>query len=83
MAKYRYETTDGIDYDLLLKNAKNNRKYPTEAESVLWEHLRKKALGTHFRRQHPIEGYIPDFVCLNKQLVIEVDGGYHFLKANL
>ena len=34
-------------------------------------------MGEHFRRQHPVLGYIPDFVCINKKLIIEVDGGYH------
>ena len=51
----------------------------TPAESALWECLRNKNLGVRFRRQHPIFGYIPDFVCLEKQLIIEVDGGYHFI----
>ena len=35
-------------------------------------------MGDHFRRQHPVFGYIPDFICINKKLIIEVDGGYHF-----
>jgi guanylate kinase len=51
----------------------------TPAESALWECLRNKNLGVRFRRQHPVFGYIPDFVCLEKQLVVEVDGGYHFI----
>ena len=51
----------------------------TPAESALWEILRGKNLGFRFRRQHPIGDYIPDFVCLQKRLVIEVDGGYHFI----
>src|SRR6185369_11821329 len=33
--------------------------------------------GVKFRRQHPIEGFIPDFVCIEKRLVVEVDGEYH------
>ena len=78
MKKYGYETTDGHGYKLLLRNAKNNRRYATEAESVLWEYLRNEALGVRFRRQHPIGGYIPDFVCLKNRLIIEIDGGYHF-----
>ena len=79
MGRFRYETTDGSIYKLLLKNAKNNRRYMTPAESALWECLRNKNLGVRFRRQHPVFGYIPDFVCLEKHLVIEVDGGYHFI----
>jgi chorismate synthase len=58
--------------------AKQNRKNATPAEEKLWELLRNKKLGGYkFRRQHPIEGYIPDFVCFENKLVIEVDGGYH------
>jgi 2-C-methyl-D-erythritol 2,4-cyclodiphosphate synthase len=53
------------------------RKCPTEAEAVLWNYLSGDKLGVHFRRQHPIYGYIPDFVCINQKLVIEIDGGYH------
>ena len=34
-------------------------------------------MGVHFRRQHPVFGYIPDFVCLKERLIIEIDGGYH------
>ena len=52
-------------------------KKMTPAESALWEVLRGKQFGYRFRRQHPIGEYIPDFVCLPKRLVIEVDGGYH------
>ena len=54
------------------------RKCPTEAESVLWKYLSGDKMGAHFRRQHPVFGYIPDFVCLNRRLIIEIDGGYHF-----
>ncbi|MBR1687068.1 MAG: 2-C-methyl-D-erythritol 2,4-cyclodiphosphate synthase [Prevotella sp.] len=53
------------------------RKHPTEAESILWNYLSDNKMGVHFRRQHPVFGYIPDFVCLKEQLIIEVDGGYH------
>jgi guanylate kinase len=77
MAKFGYETTDSSTYGLLLKNAKSNRRYATEAESLLWEYLRNKKTGYKFRRQHPIDEYIPDFVCLSHKLVVEVDGGYH------
>ncbi len=30
-----------------------------------------------FRRQHVLQGYIVDFVCLEKKLIIELDGGQH------
>ena len=54
------------------------RKNPTEAESVLWSYLSDNKLGVHFRRQHPVYDYIPDFVSLKNKLIIEIDGGYHF-----
>ncbi|MBQ8128464.1 MAG: guanylate kinase [Prevotella sp.] len=75
---FGYETA-GITYDILRRFSKDHRRYMTPAESALWELLRGKQFGYRFRRQHPIGDYIPDFVCLPKRLVIEVDGGYHFV----
>lgn len=75
--KYGYETTDAATYKLLLEKAKYMRNHPTDAESILWNYLSGGKLGIHFRRQHPIWGYIPDFVCLRKKLIVEIDGGYH------
>ena len=72
-----FKTASAVDYDLLKKHAAEHRDNPTEAESVLWELLRGKNIGEKFRRQHIIGEYIVDFVCLKRQLVIEVDGGYH------
>jgi very-short-patch-repair endonuclease len=44
----------------------------------MWSKLRNRQLeGVKFRRQHPIGPYIVDFVSLEKQLVIEIDGGQH------
>jgi leucyl-tRNA synthetase len=57
--------------------AKEMRKGHTEAEGILWELVRDSKLGVKFRRQHPIESYIVDFVCLQEKLIVEVDGGYH------
>jgi ATP-dependent DNA helicase RecG len=57
--------------------AKKNRRNSTTAENVLWQSIRNKQLGVEFRCQHIIGDFIVDFVCLDKMLVIEVDGGYH------
>jgi leucyl-tRNA synthetase len=58
--------------------AKQNRKDATAAEDKLWQHVRNRKLKGHkFRRQHPVAGYIPDFVCIERKLIVEVDGGYH------
>jgi very-short-patch-repair endonuclease len=59
-------------------NARRLRNHGTEAERVLWQHLRCSQLeGAKFRRQEPIEGYIVDFVSFNNRLAIELDGGQH------
>lgn len=79
MNKFGYETADGAFYHLLKKNSRNHKRYPTEAESLLWQYLKGKGLGARFRFQHPIGLYIPDFVCLSRNLVVEIDGGYHFI----
>ena len=76
--KYGYCTTDGSNYKLILEQAKRMRNNPTEAEAVLWDYLKGNGLNVHFRQQHPICGYIPDFVCLRLKIIIEIDGGYHF-----
>lgn len=60
-----------------IEKSRNLRKDPTEAEQKLWFALNKRQLGTKFRRQHPIEPYIIDFIALEKNLIIEVDGGEH------
>ncbi len=54
------------------------RQTSTKPEQLLWTALRNRRLaGLKFRRQHSIGPWIADFVCLDKQLVIEIDGGYH------
>ena len=54
----------------------------SDAEQVLWNFLRSRQVaGLKFRRQHPFGNYILDFVCLEKKLVIEVDGGQHGQQA--
>jgi leucyl-tRNA synthetase len=69
--------TGGNNSHLLINEAKRMRKEPTEAENILWQELRNRNLDDKFRRQHLIDDFIVDFVCLSKKLVIEVDGGYH------
>ena len=71
------QTADPTLYTVLKEHAEHNRKNPTEAESVLWNCLRSNKLGVKFRQQHVIGEYIADFLCVEKKLIIEVDGGYH------
>ena len=54
------------------------RKEQTEAEKKLWKQLRNRNLNNlKFRRQHPIKQYIVDFCCIEKRIIIELDGKQH------
>ena len=53
------------------------RKELTPAERKLWTIIRNDQLGFNFRRQHAIGNFIPDFVCIEKKLIIELDGSQH------
>ncbi|MEJ2467164.1 MAG: endonuclease domain-containing protein, partial [Candidatus Thiodiazotropha sp.] len=58
--------------------AKTLRQNMTDAERLLWKHLRAhRYLGPKFRRQQPIGPYIVDFVHFRARLVVECDGGQH------
>ena len=58
--------------------AKILRRRPTEAEKFMWRYLRSKQLeGLKFRRQEPIGNYVVDFVCYEKKIIVEIDGGQH------
>ena len=55
--------------------ARSLRTKPTEAERRLWNHLRRRQLdGIKFRRQHPIDSFICDFICLEAAVIVELDG---------
>jgi very-short-patch-repair endonuclease len=54
------------------------RREMTDAERLLWHHLRdRRLLGLKFRRQVPIGPWIADFYCAEARLVVECDGGQH------
>lgn len=58
--------------------ARQLRRDTTLAEQRLWSHLRDRQLGGRkFRRQRPIGPFVVDFVCLERRLIVEVDGGQH------
>ena len=68
-------------YNLL---ARYLRKSQTPQEQKLWNLLRnRQLLGYKFKRQYPIGNYIVDFVCREKRLVIELDGGQHNIAVNI
>ncbi|HXF46234.1 MAG TPA: endonuclease domain-containing protein [Burkholderiaceae bacterium] len=69
--------------DWQMRNAKRLRSEATDAERLLWTHLRAHCLaGAKFRRQQPIGRYIVDFVCFESRLIVEVDGSQHFESAS-
>jgi 5-methyltetrahydrofolate--homocysteine methyltransferase len=73
-----YRFADPTVYSLLKDYAKRHRSQPTQAEDVMWEILKTRQLGGFkFRRQHIIDRFIADYVCLKRRLVIEIDGLIH------
>jgi very-short-patch-repair endonuclease len=62
----------------IIARARRLRSNLTDAEKYLWRHLRLRQIAGHkFRRQRPMGPYIVDFVCIEKKVVVEVDGGQH------
>ena len=53
------------------------RREMTPHERLVWQRLRRGSLGCRFRRQHVLGHTIVDFVCLEKRLIIEIDGDHH------
>ena len=68
-----------LPYNSILKTrARNLRREMTDAEQLLWFHLRRKQIGgVQFYRQRPIGNYIVDFYAPRAKIVIEVDGSQH------
>ena len=63
----------------IFKRVSDLRKNPTNAESILWNILRRyRKQGFIFRQQHPIAIFIADFYCHKLKLVVEVDEEVHF-----
>jgi very-short-patch-repair endonuclease len=60
------------------ERARRLRRDSTDAERKLWYRLRSRSiLGFKFVRQEPIGPYVVDFVCRERRLILEVDGGQH------
>ena len=61
-----------------IAKARAMRKAMSPPEARLWVALRPlRKAGYQFRRQHPLRGYFLDFVCLDRRLIVEVDGMTH------
>jgi very-short-patch-repair endonuclease len=67
----------------LVTNARRMRHEPTDAERKFWFAVRgRKFDGYKFKRQYAVGPYIADFVCLEKRLIVELDGGQHTQQAD-
>ncbi len=66
-----------MDKFLLRQGARKLRKNSTDAEQHLWYYLRANRLGYKFKRQVPVDRFIVDYLCHEKRLIIELDGGQH------
>jgi very-short-patch-repair endonuclease len=75
--KYGYITANPYTYVFIKGIRDELKKHPTEAEDLIWKFLRNKKIGHKIRRQHIIDSFITDFVCLSKKTVIEIDGKIH------
>ncbi len=68
--------------DKLVEYARDLRKKQTDAERKLWNYLRgRRFFNLKFKRQEPVGKYIADFICYEKSIIIELDGGQHAEKA--
>ncbi len=83
-ADFSYLTSDKKLYPKLVEFAKEHRSSPTNEEEKVWEVIRNRQIqDTKFRRQHIIDKFIADFVCLELNLILEIDGLIHSLEDNL
>lgn len=68
----------GMPVAVLQARARGMRRAPTSAERQLWALLPGRRFGAcKFRRQQVLGSYIVDFVCLERRLIVEADGGQH------
>ncbi|MFY9241808.1 MAG: DUF559 domain-containing protein [Polaribacter sp.] len=75
-----YMTARPSVYKLMKELQKKRKQQTTEAERILWEQLKTKKLDFKFRRKHIVDEFIVDFICIEKKIIIEVDGKYHTTK---
>ncbi|HMD85151.1 MAG TPA: endonuclease domain-containing protein [Terriglobia bacterium] len=78
-APYPYRKTRSLARTAAqIDKAREFRRMPTETERAAWDLLRSLRLkGFKFRRQHPVGPYIADFCCVERRLIVELDGGVH------
>ena len=77
-----YITANPQNY-LIIKGIRDKlKRKPTKAEELIWFYLKNKKTGFKIRRQHIIDNFIVDFVCLSKKVVIEIDWKIHLIQMD-
>ncbi|WP_404335090.1 endonuclease domain-containing protein [Sphingomonas sp. MMS12-HWE2-04] len=66
-----------------VSSARKQRRKMSYPEALLWQRLRSRVSGLHFRHQHPIGPYIVDFYYAPKRMAVEVDGQIHATAASI
>ncbi|WP_028889686.1 DUF559 domain-containing protein [Tenacibaculum ovolyticum] len=77
VVREKYMTTHPLEYKLLKEIALKRKNKTTKEERALWEVLSTKQTGFKFRRYYIIDEFMVDFICLEKKLIVEVNGKYH------
>lgn len=77
-----YNTANEWSYPFIKEVRDTLKDNPTKAEKIIWEFLRNKKTGHKIRRQHIIDNFTADFVCIPKRVVIEIDGKIHLLQPD-
>ena len=77
-----YYTSSVENWKILQPIAKELRHNQTEAENKLWQAVRRNSTGYKIKRQQVVDGYIADFICIEKRVIIEVDGEIHLNSEN-
>ncbi|MEM1336153.1 MAG: DUF559 domain-containing protein [Bacteroidota bacterium] len=75
--RHKYQTARPSIYKLLEEFQVERKEQTTPAAQILWTQLKTEQLSDTFKRQHVIDVFTVDFVCLAKRLIVEIDGGYH------
>ncbi|PKH51132.1 ATP-dependent DNA helicase RecG [Tenacibaculum sp. Bg11-29] len=77
VVREKYMTTHPSEYKLLKEIALKRKNKTTKEERALWEVLSTKQTGFKFRRYYIIDEFMVDFICLEKKLIVEVNGKYY------
>ncbi len=77
IVREKYMITHASEYQLLKEIASKRKNKTTKEERALWDVLSTKQTAFKFRRYYIIDEFMVDFICLEKKLVVEVDGKYN------